>query len=138
MTTDQAIKIINEQISSLILVTERTYDPWHTQTKSVIKDLFTVLSEEYSFISSFRYNSFYSDLSLTVQLHKATPTLIDFLKRCIVTIELSSYLNRPPVIQYIDRPVVKEVIKIKKSGRSSKRSFSRTQKVNAFVAFFDD
>ena len=112
MTTEQAIQILNEQITSLRWVSEKTSDSWKTQTQSIIKDMFGFASPEYTYISTFAFSSFYGNLSISSQISESKTSAIDYLERCIVTIQRKNLFKPPaPVIKYVDRPVVKEIIK---------------------------
>jgi hypothetical protein len=110
MTNEQAIKILNEQIDSLQWLNDSTHKTWLTQTKSEIKKIFGIGSEESFFLNSFSLVDPHSKNQVNLQLMMSRPTITDFLKRCIQTIERDKPIKSPaPVIQYVDR--VKEVIK---------------------------
>lgn len=138
MTNTEATQILREQILSLVFLNDKTYDSWHTQTKSVIRDFFGFTSEEYNFINRFSFTKILSDLPVLSQITQSKPTAIDFLERCIKTIERKQLFKPPePIIKYVEKPVIKEVIRnIEVIKEVIKEVIVPPKKVNVFLAFF--
>ena len=130
MTNEQAINILKEQIESVQWITPHTHQTWLTQTKSEIKKIFDVFSEEYSFLNGFKLVSPFSSDPTMTQITQNRKTIIDFLERCIKTIERDRPLKSPePIIKYVDRPVYREIIK-----EVIKEVMVYPPKINAFRA----
>ena len=91
MTKSKAIKNLNDQINKLKNDNSYEYDDWLRQTKTLIKEIFGVVSEEFRFINTFGFSYYPTTMPVDndriISIRKQIDTIIKYLITCIDTIK---------------------------------------------------